>query len=421
MLSVDDSMRGYARFGKKIGTDNVTLSSDVSMELAEQVTVGMTVVYTKTKVNGTTSGSLFKFPDTALICLNNPTQLVDNDGTTVWAWEVDEGTPVQGTYDVDSVVSVYGHPALFLKGDSGNIQIRTTTKIVPGDNLIPVHDTDAGLIEGKYVQIEAVGDCVTIPGATPVNSYSVSIPRRYVHLFDDTLCYIKADVAYVSPLIPATEINGVFFLDFVSGTTLGDDTEDVSISLNIHRSDYSIARSYTAVGKNTAVVLGATPAADLATGNVDRGRLVPMYDGSLYSVNNEEGLCAFGYDFVTAIDTKLRLSVKGQAGTEIRVTTSNGTTLYTLSVTPTVIDLSDIETPFVVFRVTGAANSSLIWKSLSTDEDCSFITYSVVARIKQEEVWSGSGLVLKPVMSPLKDSYAIVDGTTFIINGGAFL
>lgn len=419
-VAVDSALRGYTRFGKCLGTDEVTVTSAVLMSLYGDATTGSTTVTTRTKAPGTVTGSLFKLPDTSLIRLYDPEQCVSNSGT-YWSWTVDPETPLRTTYVAGSDIELYGHPCDVLLADDSSIQVRSTEQLIPGDRLIPVTESGNGLIEGRPVEILTVGGRAIIPGTTPLNSYTVTVSSALRKTLAETTVYLKADVGYISRMIPATEINGLFLLDCVSGTTLGDSVEDIKLSLNIHRADYSVARSYPDVAKNSAVVLGATPAADLATGAVDRGRLVPMHDGTLYTVTDTEGLCGFGYDLIGPVETGLKLSIKGAAGTTLRVETNEGTTVYEISSKETIVDLSTVETDRVIFRLNGPANTTAHWKSLAIDEDSSFISYSIVGRIKQGEQWSGSGLVLKPVFASIKDSYAVVGGTTFIINGGAFL
>lgn len=418
--SVDDAMKGTVRFGKKLGSDAVTISSDVEMTLAADASVGDSELLTNTKVAGAVAGSLFKLPNTALLKLGAPEQKIDSTGM-YWSWEISASTELTEWYDVGSPITIYGHPASVLIGLGNSIQVRATCPVVPGDRLIPIEDTGAGLLEGRHVELLTVGDPTVIPATTPVHSYTCTVDPSLVHLLNAEQLFVKADVAYTSRPIPATELNGSFRVDCVSGTTLGDEPEDITITINVLQSDYSVARSYQDVRKNTTISLGATPAADLATGAVEYGRLVPMYDGSLFSVNDANGVCGFGYDFVSSMEAGLRLSAAGQEGTEIRVSTDQGTVLYKLGATATVIDLMTTVTSHVIFRVTGPARGTVLWKSLPRDEDCAFISYSVVSRIRQSNRWSGSGLILKPVISSIKDSYAVVNGTTFIINGGAFL
>lgn len=419
-LAVDPALRGYTRFGKCLGTEEVTVSSAVLMSLYDDASAGSSTLTTRTKAPGTITGSLFKLPDTSLIRLYAPQQCVSNSGT-YWSWTVDPSTPLRATYAVGSEIELYGHPCEVALSANSSVQVKSTEQIIPGDRLIPVSDSGSGLIEGSPVEILSVGDRAIIPSKTPLNSYAVTVVPALRRTLVDATVYLKADVGYISRMIPATEINGLFLIDCVSGTTLGENAEDIKLSVNIHRADYSVARSYPDVAKNTAVVLGATPAADLATGAVDRGRLVPMHDGTLYTVTDVDGLCGFGYDLIGPVETGLKLSITGAAGTTLRVETSKGKTSYAISSVATVVDLSLVETDRVVFRLTGPANTTAHWKSLAIDEDSSFISYSVVGRIKQGEQWSGSGMILKPVFAPIKDSYAIINGTTFIINGGAFL
>ena len=419
-LAVDPSLRGYTRFGKCLGTDEVTVSSAVLMALYEDATTGSYTLTTRTKAPGTITGSLFKLPDTSLIRLYNPQQCVSNNGT-YWSWTVDPETPLRTTYEAGSAIELYGHPCEVTLSVNSSVQVKSTEQIIPGDRLIPVVESGSGLIEGRPVEILSTGERAIIPGKVPLNSYPVVVSSALRRTLVDATVYLKADVGYISRMIPATEINGLFLIDCVSGTTLGESAEDIKLSVNIHRADYSIARSYPDVTKNTAVVLGATPAADLATGSVDRGRLVPMHDGTLYTVTDVDGLCGFGYDLIGPVETGLKLSITGVAGTTLKVETSEGSTVYEISTTGTVVDLSKVETDRVIFRLRGPANTTAHWKSLAIDEDSSFVSYSVVGRIKQGEQWSGSGLILKPVFSPIKDSYAVINGTTFIINGGAFL
>lgn len=419
---VDPMLSGTTRFGKKIGTTEVILLEDTDMVLANNATTGSAAIQTTSKISDVITGSLFKLPDTSLVRLYNPEHHVSNV-ETYWTWSVDSETPLLTTYVAGSKLSVYGHPVTVLSGLNNEVQIRSTVPVMPGDHIIPVSSSPIGLIEGQPVEILSIDNHTIIPGAVPINSYKCTIDTRLKHLIvdPDVKVYLRANTGYISNLIPATDINGVFLLDCVSGITLGDRTEDVTITLNTHQADYTINKSYQDVPKNTPVVLGVVSAADFVTGSVDRGRLVPNIDKSLYSVNDASGLCGFGYEFCQTLNPGIKLKVLGQEGTEIRVTTSLGTTLYTLGATAATIDLSNDVIDYVLFRITGVANGTLLWTSLPLTEDNSFISYSIVSRTNQQENWSGSGLILKPVMSSITDSYAFSDGEYFVIGGGTFL
>lgn len=420
--SVDPMLSGTTRFGKKIGTNEVILLEDTDMVLASNAATGSATVQTVAKINDVITGSIFKLPDTSLIRLYNPQQHVSNTDT-YWSWTVDSETPLLTTYTAGSSLSIYGHPVTVLPGLTNEIQVRSTVPVMPGDRLIPIASTPIGLVEGQTVEILSIDTHTIIPGDIPVNSYKCTVSAQLKHLIVNTASsiYLRADTGYVSNLIPATDINGVFLLDCVSGITLGDNSEDVTITLNTHQADYTISTSYQDVQKNTPVILGVVSAADFVTGAVDRGRLVPNIDKSLYSVNDAYGLCGFGYDFCKTLNPGIKLKVSGQEGTEIRVTVATGTTLYTIGTTDTTIDLSTNQTNYVLFRITGSTNGTLLWTSLPLTEDNSFISYSIVARTNQQEEWSGSGLILKPVITSVEDSYAFSDGENFVIGGGTFL
>ena len=422
MLIVDPRMTGTSRFGKKLGTSDVTLSEDTEMVLYADATTGSATIETESKISDVITGSLFKLPDTSLIRLLNPAQHVSST-STYWSWTVANETPLITTYTAGSSLFIYGHPVMILDGLTNEIQIRSTVPIMPGDKLIPVTEAVVGLIEGQAVEVLSIDTHTILPGSTPVHSYKATVPITLKHLITDSSVpvYLKANTGYTSKIIPATYINGVFLVDCVSGITLGDDSEDIKLTINTHQADYSISKSYQNIRKNTAIVLGVVAASDLATGVVEKGRLVPNVDKSLYSVSDADGLCGFGYDFCQSINPGIKLSVTGTEGTEIRVSTSLGTTLYTLGTTRTIIDLTNYSTEYIVFRTTGMANSTLLWTSLPMTEDNSFISYSLVTNTEQNEEWSGSGLILKPVITSLDDSYTFADGEYFVIGGGAFL
>lgn len=420
-IPVDPDLKGSLRSGKKLGTAEVTMYADTVLTTVDVVTPSTGTIKTSGTITDWSSGCLFKLPDTSLVILDSARQKIGVDGSVQWFWTLNEATPVQGMFDSGAEITLYGHPCTIRNIADNGLQVSTSTLLCPGDILMPMQLSQAGLIEGRGVKVIDVLSSTTVPGDTPYNTYTITVNESDKPSLLANLAYIKAACAYVSRRIPATDLSGAFFVDLVSSTTLGDKKEDIAISVNIHNSDGTVIKRYSNIEKNTAITIGSVSACDLATGVVEAGRVLPMIDGSLWCALSDDRLFCLGYDLVKTVDLGLRLQAVGIPGTKIIVETNLGITEYTVSESGVFIDLAGQQIDHVILRMLGHSSGVVILKNVPLDEDHSFISYSIVSHVAQTNQWGGSGLVLKPIVSPISGNNSIINGSTFIVGGGTFI
>lgn len=420
-MQVDRELKGSLRSGKKLGTTDVTVYADTVLTTVDVVTPSTRTIKTSGTITDWSSGCLFKLPDTSLVILDAAQQRIGSDGSVQWFWTLNEATPVQGMFDSGAELTLYGYPCTLRNIADSGLQVSTSTFLCPGDILVPMQLSSAGLIEGRGVRVLDVLSSTAVPGDTSYNTYTITVAESDKDSLLANLAYIKAACAYTSRRIPATDLSGAFFVDLVSSTTLGDKREDIALSVNIQSSDGTVIKRYSNIEKNTPITVGSVSACDLATGIVEVGRVLPMVDGSLWCALSEDRLFCLGYDLVQKVDLGLRLQAVGIAGTKIIVETNLGSTEYLISEAGVFIDLAGQLIDHVIIRMLGHSSGVVILKNVPLDEDHSFISYSLVSHVAQADQWGGSGLVLKPVVSPVSGNNSIINGSTFIVGGGTFI
>jgi len=397
------------------GSDVVSLRSQNHETAAQIIAAGSTNVVTSTIIGDIEVGSVISISNAEHMIVASTSQYVDVDGSKRTQYTT--ANQVLGVYDVGTQVTFESFPLTVIQGtDVSTTKILVDSKrvVVVGDILTLVTTPEAMTY---LTDVATVTSVRTVFKFVDRVRYILEISQPRLPITSDTVTHVRVSTAYVSEELQLPELSGPYLADVVGGKTYGTAAEKISLSVTA-----PIDGSSTSVSRNGVAFSLPVKAGDLSL-------LVHEFGGS--HVISEDEITAtpdastrWGCGIVFAVPAPLQLNwiVTASSPLTFMIETDDG------------VETIDIASgAYVAVLKTYAQTSKLILRAVSTGtfhiatnpmrDGIRSFRYSYVVQLTGDEIWSGAGIVLKPLFPRLGDAIASTpdqDGLN-ISSGGLIL
>jgi hypothetical protein len=415
MIAPDPYMDGSSRFAVMYGSDVVSLRSQNHEVATEIIAAGSNLVVTATVIGDVEVGSVIAIANTEHLVVSDTLQTTDVNGNKVT--EYTTATAVLGVYDVGTQVTFESFPIQVIQGtDVNNTKILVDSKrvVVVGDVLTLVTTPEA---------LTYLTDVATVTSVQAVFKFTdrmryiigVSLPK--LQITSDLVTHVRVNTAYTSEELQLPELSGPYLADVIGGKTYGTAAESISLSVTA-----PIDGASTSVDRNGVAFSLPVKAGDLSLLTHEFGNSHVISEDEI--VATPESSTRWGCGIIFAVPAPLQLNwiVTASSALTFMIETDAGTdTIEIASGAYAAVLKTYTKTSKLILRA--VSNGAFHISTNPMRDGIRSFRYSYVVRLTGNEIWSGAGIVLKPLFPRLGDAIASTsdqDGL-FISSGGLIL
>lgn len=414
MLALDPTLDGQARFAVMFGSDVVSLRSR-NHEMTAQITgAGANEIVTVTNIGDVEVGAVIAVNSTEHLIVTKVEQFTES-GTKYTRYTTK--TQVLGVYPIGTSVTFVSFPIQVIQGTDVNttkILVDSTRAIAVGD-ILTVASTPAAMTHlTDSTKVTSVKSVFRFNDRT---RYLVQIETPRVPLTNADSVQVRVSTAYVSGELLLPELSGPYLADVIGGKTYGTASESLTISITAPEDGESVQ-----VSRNGVAITAPVKAGDLALFTHERGTSKAVSEDEIIAELDGDSRWGCGIDLAVAAPLFLDWLVKANSSLTLRVETDAGTETITVDAGTTLSVRRQIAaTEKFTLRATSAGDFRIITNPMR--DGVRSLRYSYVVKLTGEEVWSGSGLVLKPLLPRLTDARAhnADEDTLYLSSGGVIL
>lgn len=413
-ISLDPRLTGHARFAVQIDSGVGSISSRLSVNTVRRLGAGDKVVVTSDVPPGIVVGSMIDISRTEQAIVVMLEQTTEPDGSKIWSWTLDH--ELSNAFPVGATVNFLAFPVLAVRDvpqGSIDLVVDSSEFIVPGDTIFTVSKPAATLVSSPS------SDVLNSKFVTQVDAdasrWALEVQPVTSDISAGDILYVTAAVAYRSARIPLKDMSGPYLADMMGGKTFGEGDDKLTMSFEF----FGGLGLSTVSRRNEVVTSLPVRSGDTALWTVGHGTIRARSQDHIELVLDRDGNFNVGIEL--PIETPISLDWIVQRG--------YGRIALFIDELP-VIDMSDLSNirwsgqvkKRIELRVSGSAFDN--WSVVTNPVRTGFrsVQYSYVAQVKSEEVWSGTFVILKPLLKQLSDSIAHNnDRNALEISSGGFI
>lgn len=414
MLAVDPIMDGQPRFAVMFGSDVVSLRSQNQEVAAQIIAAGSTEVVTYTVIGDVEPGSTIAISNTEHLVVTEVTHYVEQ-GTKLTRYKT--STAVLGVYAAGTSVTFVAFPIAVIQGTD----VTENKVLVDSARALAVGDTIT--LATTPAAMTYLTDTATITGVQTVfkftdhTRYIITIGSTKLPITSSTAAQIRVNTAYVSRELLLPELSGPYLADIVGGKTFGTAAENIVIAVTAPEDGMS-----KEVTRNGVALSLPLKAGDIALLTHENGSSHVVSEDEIEADVSENARWGCGIDLAVPAPVRLNWLIRTSSPLNFIIETDAGSETIALASGATFSLQRELEaTQKFTLRASGNGSFRIITNPMR--DGVRSMRYSYVVRLTGDEVWSGAGLVLKPLFPRLGDARAhnTDEDTLYISSGGIIL
>lgn len=393
MIAPDPFMDGSSRFAVMYGSDVVSLRSQNHEAAAQIIAAGSNTIITTSVIKDVEVGSVLSIAGAEHLVVAETRQYTDVDGSKRTQYTT--ATPILGVYAVGTKVIFESFPLVIVQGTdviSSKILVDSKRVVVVGDTLTLVTTPDA---------MTYLTDVATITGVQTVfkftdrTRYILDISTPKLPITSGLVTHIRVNTAYVSEELQLPELSGPYLADIIGGKTYGTAAENISMSVTA-----PVDGTSTSVSRNGVAFSLPVKAGDVSLLTHEFGNSYVVSEDEVKAQPDESTRWGCGIVFAVSAPVHLNWIVTASSPLTFMLETDSGTETIEIA-----------SGAYAAILKTYAATSKLILRAVSNGvfrittnpmrDGIRSFRYSYVVQLTGDEIWSGAGIVLKPLFPRL--------------------
>lgn len=414
MLALDPTLDGQARFAVMFGSDVVSLRSRNHETTAQITGAGANEIVTYANIGDVEEGAVIAINSTEHLLVTKVEHFSEL-GTKFTRYRTK--TQVLGVYPISTPVSFVSFPIQVIQGTDVNqtkLLVDSARALAVGDVLAVANTPAAMTYLADAAKITSVK---TVFRFNDRARYLVQIDTPCVQLTMNDNVQVRVSAAYVSGELLLPELSGPYLADVIGGKTYGTSPEDITMSVTAPEDGESVR-----VSRNGVAISAPVKAGDLALFVHERGASKAVSEDEIIAELDHESRWGCGIDMAVAAPLFLDWLVKANSSLTLRIETDAGVEIVVVDAGTTLSVRRQLAaTEKFTLRATSAGDFRIITNPMR--DGVRSMRYSYVVQLTGDEVWSGAGLVLKPLLPRLTDSRAhnTDEDALYLSSGGIIL
>lgn len=401
LLSIDQGMTGSSRFAVSMNSGgHGNIRSQTASSLAEIAGAHQTVLVIKDAIQGLTEGCILRIGSSENVTVTS--FLVETTVTNATKTTITIGTPLQASYSATTQVVFVAFPVTLIQSAiaATKILIDASAPLVAGDRVATVV---------QHGSVTSVIDVARVASSTMVFVMSATTTRWLVTTTSPVTAaagstvFVRADTAYLSDEIQLPSLSGPYLIDVAGGKTFGTGDDGLIVSVAFKGSSDV---TYTGP-RNTVAISPPIRSGDLACWKYERGSAMLLGLDDVFLTPDATGRLGLGLDLPVFAPVNIDWVVSSSSPLTLNFETDTETTSATVvSGTETAVTLALTGT-YVIIRAISAPGQPIRIKSNPMTAGFNTAQYSYHVSVSGSDVWSGCGLLLKPLTLQASDLLAM--------------